>query len=312
LNTTKGVICKIAEPEEMPVDEAGNRADVVMDGYATVNRMNTGRSYEQYFNSASRDTSKNLRGMLGLFEKTPHIKNAVENIYYENRPLFESAYKYLMDYYAILSPRMYKWLTQDVNEEQRIEHIASIVKDGIYLYLPTDNEVEYSKAISEIEKKYKPTYGPVTYIGNSGNKVTTKDPVRIGSVYFMLLEKTGDDWAAVASAKLQHFGIISTITRSDKHSSPVRNQPVRAIGESEGRIFASYAGQAAIAEMMDRNNNPQTHKSIVESILTAPVPTNIPKVTDRKKIPYGGSKPLAIVNHVLQCAGIKFVYHKTK
>ena len=39
----------------MPVDEEGNRADIVMDPNSRVNRMNIGGLTEQYINAASRE-----------------------------------------------------------------------------------------------------------------------------------------------------------------------------------------------------------------------------------------------------------------
>lgn len=309
----KGVIVHIGKPEEFPVDADGNRADIIMDPYATVNRMNAGRIYELYINSASRDIVKNIRTQLGLNPNEPvaHSDVISENLFYSERAKFDSLYNWLLGYYAIVSPKMHQWLGIEVNDEEKIKHFASVLKEGIYLYCPPDNQVDYPSVIKQLEQHYKPCYGPVTYTGYSGNKVTTKEPVRIGGVYIMLLEKTGDDWAAVSSGKLQHFGILSQLTRSDKYSSPTRNQPVRAWGESEGRIIASYAGRRAIAELIDRNNNPQTHKEIVHNILSADKPTNIDQVVDRKIYPYGGSKPLVIAKHVLECSGIRFVYHKT-
>lgn len=294
----------------MPVDSAGNRADIVMDGNATINRMNMGRLYELYINAASRDTAKTIREKTGIAQKDHHTQAKVEEIFYSNRDLFDRCYSYLMGYYSIISPKMYEWLNNQANDQEKIDHLASVIKTDIYLYLPPENEIEYSEAIKKLELHYKPTYGPVTYVGNSGQKITTVDPVRIGKVYIMELEKTGDDWAGVASAKVQHFGILAQLTKKDKHASPTRNQPVKGIGESEARIFASYAEQFAIAELMDRNNTPATHREIVWNILDADKPTNIKSVVDRKKVPLGGSKPLGIVNHALLCAGVKFVYHE--
>lgn len=293
----------------MPVDEAGNRADIVMDGNSTVNRMNIGRAYELYYNAASRDVSKYIQSTLNVKDRN-HPKIYVEDIFNSNQQLFETVYKYLMGYYKIVSPKIYNFYNSNRTDEERINHIAEIIKDGVYIYMPADTEIEHVEAVQDLEKHYKPTYGPVTYVGNSGNRVTTKDPVRIGSVYIMLLEKTGDDWSSVASGKLQHFGILAQLTRADKNTQPIRTSPIRAIGESEGRIFVSYAGERAIAELMDRNNNPVAHKAIVQNILNADKPTNIDEIIDREKIHYGGSKPLSIVKHVLQCAGIKFVHHQ--
>ena len=291
----------------MPVDKDGNRADMIMDGNSTVNRMNVGRLYEQYINGASRDVAKKIRLDLGIKHKDIHSKTKVENIFYENPTLFNSAYNYLLGYYKIISEKMFTWMN-NASDREKIDHMASIIRDHIYLYMPPDIETEYTEIVKNLEKHYPQTYGPVSYIGNSGVRVTTKDPVRIASMYIILLEKTGDDWASVASGKLQHFGILSQLTKQDKYSQPTRMQPVRAIGESEARIFVSYTGPEAMAEIMDRNNTPGTHREIVSNILKAENPTAIKSVIDRTKFPYGGSKPLNIVNHFLLCAGVRFVY----
>ena len=121
----------------------------------------------------------------------------------------------------------------------------------------------------------------------------------------MLLEKIGDDWASVSSGRLQHFGVLSPMTKNEKYSMPFRNSPVRTIGETEGRIFVSYCGREAVAEMMDRNNSPVTHKAVVNSILTSTHPSNIDVAVDRNIIQLGASKPLAIMNHISLCAGWK-------
>ena len=188
----------------------------------------------------------------------------------------------------------------------------SVMKKWIYLFLPTDNEPESMDIIRQLEKHYRPTYGPVSYIGNSGKQVVTKNPVRIASLYIMLLEKIGDAWSAVSSGKLQAFGILSQLTKADKFSQPVRNQAVKGIGETEGRILVSYAGPLLVAELMDRNNNPTTHKEIVLNLLRAPVPTNIPNLVDRTKTPYGGAKPIQLVAHIAECGGWRHVYHSKK
>ena len=216
-----------------------------------------------------------------------------------------------MGYYHITSPRMCKWLS-DAPDQAKLEHMTSVVKTNIYLYMPPENEPEFVDIVKQLEIQYPPTYGKVSYIGNSGERVTTVDNVRIGSVYIILLEKTGDDWASVSSGKLQHFGILSQLTKNDKYSQPTRMQPVRAIGESEARIFVSYSGQKAMGEIMDRNNTPSTHKEIVKQILDADKPTDIKSIIDRQKFPLGGSKPLNIVNHTLLCAGMRFVFNTTK
>lgn len=304
----KGVVCHVAEPHEMPVDEAGNRADVVMDPNSTISRMNIGRLYEQYINAASRDVVKRLREIFQLEPTDPQLLAKLKQAKESNPALWEDAWSYLMGYYQIVSPKMFVWLTSDDYTGDRAQHLFHVLKEGIYLYLPPENDPEGPEMIRQLEKAYRPTYGPVSYIGNSGRRVTTINPVRIGSVYMILLEKTGDDWTAVSSGKLQHFGVLSQVTNADKFSQPTRNQAIRALGESEVRIYTSYAGPAITADILDRNNNPATHRQILESILHAEKPTDIANSVNRDLVPLGGSKPLQLVKHILEIQGIRFVY----
>ena len=295
----------------MPVDEEGNRADIVMDPNSRVNRMNIGGLTEQYINAASRDVGKRIRKLLGIDQGDHHAKTKVEEIFYQNPALFLQAWEYLIGYYKIIAPKQYLWCTDgSMDDEEKIEHIANLCFDHIYVYIPPEDSPEYMEAIKKIERSYRPVYGPVEYIGYSGNKVKTKTNVRIGSMYIMLLEKTGDDWSSVASGKTQHFGVIAKLTKEDKSNEPIRAQPIKGVGETEGRIFASYTGARATAELMDRNNNPSTHAEIVKQILIADKPTGIKELIDRTKFPFGNTKPLQILNHIALCAGWKFEYEQ--
>lgn len=304
---TKGVICYVASPDEMPVDEAGNRADIIMDPNSTVSRMNLGRLYEHYINAAARDMQKRLVQQLGFNPHAPDLFRHFIQITAKHETT-QAAYNMLMHFYSILSPKMYQHFST-IPEQQQKDHLFSVLKEGIYVFMPTDNEPETVEIIKQLEKHYPSTYGKVTYKNTKGQAFTTKENVRIAGLYMMLLEKIGDDWAAVSSGKLQNFGILAQLTKADKYSQPTRNQAVRAVGETEGRILVSYCGQPMVAEVMDRNNNPITHKSIVWNILDAKDPANIDYAIDRNKIRYGGAKPIQLVNHVLMCAGIKFSYH---
>ena len=284
----------------MPVDAEGNRADIVMDGGATVSRMNLGRLYEQYINAASRDHVKRISRVLPL-----------DMVDTASNQLIDEAYEMLIQYYAVISERMERWFRSNIFSGSKRSHLKHILKNGIYLYMPPENEKEIKSIIKELEQKFPQVYGPVTYIGNSGKVVTTKNPFRIGSMYIMLLEKTGDDWTAVSSGMLQHFGVLAPIPKSLRHSKPSRTQAIRAIGETEARIYASYAGSDITVDILDRNNSVRTHEAVVESILSASKPTAIPVAVDRKKVPLGNSRPLQIVKHVGQCAGWEFKYKKS-
>jgi hypothetical protein len=312
----------------MPVDAEGNRADIITDGDSTIKRMNVGRMYEQYINAASRTVTNQVRALFGApieaqltadrygwltpEEQAPMASaktNLAKTIQDVRKGLLrektKQAWEMLLNYYAIVSP----WMHEEVSKGSSTnpaQHVSAILEDGVYLHFPSDNPVFYPEMVSQIRASVPIPHGPVTYIGDSGNRVTTRANVLIGSIYFVLLEKTGDDHSGVASAKTQHFGIPACLTKYDKHSSASRSNPVRIAGESEVRLFAATIGGEKTAQLLDLSNSPASHKAVSRTILRSSTPTNVPVIVDREEVPMGNNRALAYANHMLECAGIYF------
>lgn len=304
----------------MPIDEQGNRALVIMDSNATISRMNIARFYEQYINAASRDLTKEVCAVFGVTPPPIHgqkvtlaKKMEVARKFAENDPEAINKWNRFCRYINIISPiqhELYASVNAANNKLKMAEHIVAILEDGIYIHHPTDNDPELHDMVKAIKAEFRPHRGHITYRGNSGNMVTTKDKHLIGSVYFMLLEKTGGDWSAVSSAKVQGFGTICQLTNQDKNSSPVRRQGIRAYGETEIRIILACLGRYITNELLDRNNNLEAHKFGVRNIISADKPTNIPVLIDRSVVPIGGSRSLELAHHLHFCSGMKFTYEK--
>ena len=304
----KGVICKIVPDADMPVDDAGNRAEIYMDPLSPWNRMNPGALAETYLNACRRDLGYEIQRTLGISSDDRDITRKLSLLEMNNPQLVDKAWERLMGFYHIVSPEQYSWFVNGTYPQPRTVHLKSIIQKGIFVYWPPDNTPEIADVIEQLEIYYPSTYTSVWYRGNSGNMVRTKRNVRIGSAYILLLEKIADDWSAVSSGALQHFGVLSQVTSADKYLNPTHVQAIRANGEAEVRIMASYCGSFITACILDRNNNPITHRAINRNILTADKPTSIQFVIDRNKIPLGGSKPLQLVKHILECGGIRFAY----
>ena len=305
----KGVICRVVPEEDMPIDDNGNRVEVIMDDLSTTRRLNPARFYEQYYNAASRDVVLRLRRRLGLHDHKPtiiEVHNAVQSL---NQAEIEEMFDYVCGYYAIVSPLLHRKLTSEKYLNYpgaKAEHLEAILHDGIYLYFPTNNPIDRPESIRQIQKQYPPFITPVTFRGLSGKIRRSKQPMLIGSMYFMVLEKTAEDWSAVSSAKLQHYGTTARLTNHDKHSAPGRQQVTKTWGESEGRLGAATVGGQVIGDMMDATNNPLAHKFIQRRLLTAKFPTNVDEVLDRTVVPKGGHRPLSYVRHIFQCSGKSF------
>jgi hypothetical protein len=311
----KGVVVKVVPKNDMPVDKHGNRVHVIMDGGATVSRQNLGRLYEQFFNACSRDLVKEFCDLFNVSYPETHgqkmmlaDKMKVEESFKKNDASANAAWDRFTHYIEVISPEQVEFYYDECRHGRRAEHMISLLEDGIYLYHPSNNDPELPDVVDVLKNEFMPHMSQVTYRGNSGNMVTTRDKILIGEIYFILLEKTGDDWTSVSSGKLQNFGILSHINNQDKHSSPWRQQAIRAWGETETAIGTAYMGWRVMAEIIDRNNNITTHRHGVYNILRASQPTNIPVLIDRKKIPLGSAKPLELVKHLGLCNGWEFVY----
>lgn len=288
----KGVIVRVSPDDEMPIDSSGVRADIVMDSGGTVSRMNLGRVYEQYVGGACTRTSTQIRQMM---EDAPQEVN--------------TAYDHMLGFMKLTTVDQYKYYNDITDPVQRQDIIADVVNRGIYLYMPIGQDINSIDMVTSLEASpYKPTYGPVTFTGLDGELVTTNNPVRIGPIYTLMLDKSPDVWMSSPSPKTNHFHIPTPVTIFDKFRLPWRLSPCRVLGESETRIFLSYAGREVMAELMDRSSSTRTHKELYRKILTSPYPGNIEQAIDRKKIPLGTTHPLIILNHLLACGGIKLKY----
>lgn len=275
----------------MPVDASGNRAEVIMDDFATIKRMNIGRTVEIVINASGRATAIKVAEMLGG-RSTAEI---------------DAAWEYLLGWFRIVSPLYVETLYASGAESRKLQFLEDVANKGIYVWTPIHSPKSYQTVAEELKIHYPPCRGPVTYRGNSGVECTTVRPVMIGGLYIMLLEKIGNTWSGVSSSLLQHFGIPAKLTNHDKHSRPGRENPIRITGETEIRLIASHCSPDTAAEILDRSNNPETHRAVLRSILTAPQPGNIESIIDRAKVPRGNGRVVSYVRHIAECAGFEIV-----
>lgn len=312
----KGVVVKVVPKEDMPIDEAGNRVHVIMAGDATLSRQNLGRLYEQLFNASGRDLVKEFCTTFNVpFITTPHgqkltlaDKLRVQEAFKTKKPEALAAWERFLRFHDIIVPQQAAFYRSEAAKGLAHEHMIEAMEDGIYLHHPSNNDPELPNVVEGVKSEFMPHMSRVTYRGNSGRMVTTREKILIGEIYFIVLEKTGDEWTSVSSGKLQNFGILSHINNQDKNTSPWRQQAIRAWGETETAIGVSYMGTEVMAEIMDRNNNIEAHRYGVYNILRAENPANIPVLIDRDKIPLGSAKPLELVKHLALCNGWQFAY----
>lgn len=291
----------------MPVDSDGNRADVISGPDSIPGRMNLGRLYSPYFAGAARDVRRQILEEFGYNRYFTGKVNA-RDIATIAPDRYQTGVNTLLKLYEIVSPRTLHEFTQVLTHEEQLEWIASIINDKIYLYIPVDSEEMFDDMVMKIEATFKITYGPVTYVGRDGKKVTTKNKIRIAPLYMMLLDKIADAWLSVDTGRLSNFGVVAAMNKADKYSTPWRRTPPRLFGETESQLYCCYGGRAMIAELLDRSGAIASQKEIAYNILTAPNPANIEEIINRDLIPLGSSRPLQISQHLFNCAGFRVTY----
>lgn len=293
LNGGKGVVVDVWDDDRMPVDADGNVADIIMDGGSIVNRLNPSRVFEIDINASFAKTRKTIIESI-------RADSSPEN----HRRMFD----WLMGAYEIVSPRF----AELVRQVDPISHIKEILKDEIYLWIPTDNPRQNDLMVAELLQKYPKCYGPILMTMDDGTKRLSKNYGTIGKQYIIILEKTGDEYSAVASPVLQHQGIPGKLTKADKQSSPGRPQATRITGETEGRLINSLAYYDGLFILLDIANSPTTHRAVCRTLLTHPTPTNVDQIVDRAKYPRGNNRIVRIGNDGLFAAGFKFQYRKVE
>lgn len=287
LHGDKVVIVDIWDEEDMPIDDYGNRAMIIQDPDGTIRRMNLGRLYRQYFGASFTMMQKAVQAKVANGESSRMI------------------WDWLKPYYDIISERHFNKVVK-LYDADPTRHIEDICKHGIFIHMPTDSKTRYIEAVEMLQQLYPVIPTPVTYRGRSGNLVRTINPVMIGSIYILLLEKIGNVQSAVSSAKLQCMGVPAKISNIDKYATPGRQSAGRFMGETEDRLMACFIGPEFVAELADQSNNIGTHRFSINTLLRAPQPTNIDRIVDRTVIPRDGGRIVNYVTHIIQCSGCEF------
>lgn len=296
----KGVIVAIWPEASMPIDKFGTRAEIVRDGTSVAKRMNPGVLYEQYFNAQADAVLRQLKAW--------KADKSTKAFYAEAEAL-------LRRYYTIVTPRTLELMDGPAYQAKGSwkKHIDDMmvggpnerIKGGPMWWLPTVSPTTPFLSTRRLMEEFPLDKGPVTFIGPSGIPATTKRDVIIASVYSIVLEKTGSDWSAVSSTKLNHFSIPAKVNRHDKFAAPGKITPVRELGESEGRPIAAFAGGDVVAELIEQSNSPLLHRHIVESLMDAEEPTNLESVVRDDSLVGVGGRNVALLNHALEVQGIR-------
>lgn len=308
----KSVVVEVVDDDDMPVDENGVVADIVVDPNSRWNRVTPASPIEMMIGASARDLAKRLQESFGFERNVQLTPEEVEDAVYAaaNAELVESAYNELLEFYKVVVPIQYQDETDPEYRRSNPDYMQTCVGAalldhmyGLDLYMPPNNPVHMPSVIEEIQKRWPPFITPVRFRGRDGKMKVSREPMLIAPSYYINLEKTAEDaWMAASSAKCNVFGTTARLSNTDKFNSPGRISSSR-VGEAEFRAQAAACGGEAIAAQKNASNDPIAHRFALRRMLTADEPTNIDELIDETVVPVGGHRPLAYLRNMFECSG---------
>lgn len=283
----------------MPVDITGrNRADLLMEPGSVISRMNPGRIYEHYVAGMSRRCKHMILEKYG------------EDFSKYTPAAIEDSFNIILGLLELIGTEQYTAYKAVKTLEDKAAIVQEAVEKEVYLYYKISSEKKPYQIVLDTIKaaasgtSYEPIVDKVKF-RRLGKEYVTKEPVMISPQYTILLNKTAETYLSVAGARVNHFGFPISVGNTSKYRLPHRPNPVKALSETETRLYTSYVSQRGILELKDRANSIKTHEALYKNILDAPMPTNIDSVVDRSKVPYGEDSALQLVNNIFNAAGLE-------
>lgn len=294
----KGVIGVVMKDEHMPIDEHGNRADVMIAMGTPVARTNMGQLYEQGLNFISSFVQKETQRVYevkGVDAATEVLKDWAEDV----NP----------NYRTILDRTL-------VTKDDKEAYVKDAIEDFPKLWIPpfhenfTPSKEDQWNALRNMmryQEKWKAYPTPITYYSPVGNgewkKNVTETPVVIAAEYFIHLNKL-PKISAPGVSRVNHLGIpTKSSTVADMY--PVKINPSR-FGEDEHRISLMDVDVRWVVRLQNTHGNSPFKgvNRVIRELLLNPHPTNIPVMPVSNGELLEGSTPLRLFHSTLGMMGL--------
>ncbi len=320
----KGVICAVVPDDEMPVDDFGIRADLVVDPISPVKRMNEAQPFEssiarvnEFVKQATDEERINrvgefVRRKIASVYKEPKNKNPGKNS--TDNAL---AWKIYTDYLRDVSPYYLESVEMEVTTPSQIDdHLHELVHQpyGIHIHmLPFSKHVRKDDFVTKLYEKWQIPVSPVTFTtyDEQGNKIKarTEHPVEIGNKQIFVLSKVPTIISSGIAITNQNGIPIRPSSHQAKMSSPISTNPIRFVGEDEDRVLAlDVAMKAVVRAFTLMSNSPFGTRVMLTTILTSVEPMKIQRmpISDEDLIKTSG--PMALMRHVASVTGVHLAF----
>lgn len=260
------MVGRICKRKDMPTDQHGFSAGLVVCSASPYKRMIIGPLYEQ-----------------GLNRGSEFVRRAVAERYRTSG--VEDAYQYLTGWYDAVNPNYANLVREQRSTLQdKVEHVDIAIRDGVDLLTPPFLSTIDLNQMIELQDNYHIQLSPVTYsiedpITGGMQTFTTERDVCIGDKYVYLLCKVPKPMSP-GIAHTGHAGPpIKPTNRDARHQTPVNEKPVK-LGEDENRIaFGSVPVEIVLRLNALHANSPvRGVRPLVKRIMTDPHPTAIDRI----------------------------------
>jgi len=263
---SKGVISMILKDSEMPTNEYGEHAELILNPFGVIGRENIAQLYEQELNFMGDQVLRQTKSMDSLKDKFNHI----------------------MKFYKLVNKEQYEFIKKTVTTNgDKEQFIEESYEHGLYIHQPPFFGNITVEGMSDVYKEF----GFEPYHCTIGGKEIEK-PLVIGNLYYLRLKHDpSTKLSARSSGDLSLNNIPSKSNSFKYHTALFSRTPVRC-GEMEfNSLLLTQNMPLVMRYLAQTSTNPEERKNFNTALLTK-------NVFDVDKIDLVGSK--SIVSRIVK------------
>lgn len=318
--SAKSVIVKIEKEENMPVDQYGRRAEIVVSREAGTNRNIVGRDHAFTVVDCITTATEMMLQMCGL---TKLFQTYGEAIHFTTRipnDKMDALLSLLRELYMLINKEQARQLDNYWNDRQEMNILVSdCLRRGIVVALPLDvvcagnqRDSDHSLPIGPLgitepllASRFNRPATPVTYKLFNGDVITTEHPMKIAPIYYAVLDKTGQTFNVAYTTYRQVRGLTAHPNKRQKQVSNVSYASAKQVGNDEAIVLGGVIGSSTMAKYIRDLSDPKYNAcSIVNALRTGEVYPDISTDT----IPVGQNPGLLLIKHVFMAMGVDLSY----
>ncbi|UYE93451.1 RNA polymerase beta subunit [Shewanella phage FishSpeaker] len=264
LNGDKGIIVQIRPSEEAPTYSDGTRADICINNTPAFRRQ----IYSMLVTSAINFINmKEHKIVIGLYQQDK----------------IEEAYEHLITFYETVSPE-FAAICRNVHctDEYKREHVEHVANNFIQVQIRSDSEFHGAGIVRRLMKQYSHKPEQVTFVNSLGERVKSEYPIMITNLYYLLLDKFGNDASSLALPKRNIFGYPSNLNESDKYAGFQREVLNRNMGEAEATLQYTQRGPEEVVKQLALGYSAECQTKVVKSLIRADDPFDIDRILKRE------------------------------